>query len=258
MKKILFVISQYTDYRQDIFNNIISPNNKKYCEKHGFKYIVIGNDNKITTPFRNNLTWEKIYIIKKLIDDLKIKNDDIIINQDADMIWYNTDYSFEPEKNKNFSISIDSGNTFCFGSFGVRINDWSKKLISNILDDNLWNNTLPLLYKDESFPEKPLFSFANLFREQAMFYYLFGIKKHSWEPFKNMDNLGIHSDVTKFTKFSLDEANKNLDIKPTNFNVTCWENESDLTYYINKLNNKSDVYLRHFTGCDWNVVKNWI
>ncbi len=159
---------------------------------------------------------------------------------------------------KSFSISIDSGNTFCFGSIGFKINDWSKRLITDILDENLWNSTLPLLYNDESFPEKPPFSFANLFREQAMFYYLFGIKKHSWKPFKDIENFGIHSDVTEFTKYSLEEAHENLDIKPTNFNVTCWENESDLTYYINLLNNKSDVYLRHFTGCDWNVVKNWI
>jgi len=42
MKKILFVMANYKDQRQEIFDKLISPRNELYAKKHGKeKYIMI-------------------------------------------------------------------------------------------------------------------------------------------------------------------------------------------------------------------------
>jgi hypothetical protein len=253
MKKILFVISQYTDYRQDIFNNIISPNNKKYCEKHNFKYVEIKNDKHIDL-FRNNPTWWKFTIVRDLIDNNKVEDGDIISHIDADMYFVKDDVSLETTK--SFSYSIDSGNTHCMGWYSIKINDWSKNLIKNILSEDRFKKLNDKVTIHDRF--KTYSSFWYEFREQASWYSLAGIKRHSDKPFWEYPNNGFYSQYDENVVYSLDELEKNVEIFPTEFNVTEWENESSCQFNINHVR-KDDVVIRHFAGGqDWNNVKNWI
>lgn len=258
--KYLFVVACYPENHPNlkIFNETISPNNEQYCEKHGFKYIVIKKEH-IPTPFRGDYSWNKIQTIQTLLNENKLKDDDIIINQDPDMIWFNHDYSYEPPSNKSFSIAIDSGNTFCHGSFGMRINTWTKEYIINVLDEKRYQRLARNDTIHEGFMHRQPTSHVLEFREQAMFYKLFGIKRHSQIPFTKLPNNGIHSDISEDTIYSIDDFNKNVELLPLNYNVTIWPTETpDLQFYINKLENKKDVYLRHFTGSKWDVCYNWL
>ena len=92
-----------------------------------------------------------------------------------------------------------------------------------------------------------LSSFWHEFREQASWYSLAGIKRHSWEPFWNLSNFGWHSSKDTFTLYSLEDLYNNVEILPTIWNVTELEGESNCQFNINKTN-KEDVIIRHFAG----------
>jgi hypothetical protein len=255
--KYLFVLAAYSDYRQQIFDDVISPHNKEYCGYHGFKYVEIRKENN-PVPFRGNLTWNKWSIIRDLITTNTLKDGDIIIQQDADVVNCDKDASYDLVDNKSMSICIDSGNTFCHGIFGLRINDWTRNLVNLILDDGIYNRLLKKYTIHEGFPDRPAIPFIYEFREQAVFYNLFGIKRHSWIPFRELPNNGIWSDISDPPAFDVGTANKHLDILPVEYNVTIWPDESDTTFYINKLDDRSKVKFRHFTGSNWEVAKSWV
>lgn len=256
--KYFFTIARYSDYRQEIFDNIISPRNQAYCDKYGYKYVVIGNDTEIT-PFRGNITWNKISIIRDLINSGKLQNDDIIVNFDADMLILDDVDDIAPDENHSMGISVDSGNTFCMGWSSYRINDWSKQLINNILSNDLWEKRKRLATYHEGFPNRSPYPHILEFREQAAFYILFGIKRHSSVPFWDLPNSGVHSDKNRDedTIYSVEDFNKHVQLFPTGYNTTIWPEESDTTFNINQIP-REDVKIRHLTGCDWNVYKNWI
>lgn len=255
--KYFFVISCYKDHRQQIFDEIISPRNKEYCERHGFKYVEIRNEHN-PTPFRGNLTWNKWSIIQDLIKTHTLKDEDIIIQQDADVAIVDINATYEPAEGKSMTICIDSGNTFCHGIFGLRINDWSKKLVDNILDIDRYQRMSNEYTIHEGVPSRAPYPFISEFREQAVFYDLFGIKRHSWVPFTELPNSGVHSAKTENTVYSVDDFTRNVQLLPVEYNLTIWPDESDTTYYINKFDNKEGVKFRHFTGSDWNVARHWI
>lgn len=255
--KHLFVLAAYSDYRQGIFDTYISPRNKEYCEKHGYNYVEIRKEHNVV-PFRGNLTWNKWKIIQDLIKAGTLKDGDIIIQQDADVVPVDMEATYEPAEDKSMTICIDSGNTYCHGIFGLRINEWTKELVNNILDDFKFERMSQFVTKHDGFPDRPPNPFISEFREQAVFYMLFGIKRHSWTPFTELAYNGIHSNVNQFTVYSLKSAQKHLQILPVEYNLTIWPGESDTTFYINKFDDKSKVKFRHITGSDWNVVKNWI
>jgi hypothetical protein len=254
--KYFFTIARYNDYRQKIFENIISPRNQEYCDKYGYKYIVIGNADELT-PFRGNITWNKISIIRDLISSGKLQNDDIIVNFDADMLLLNDVADIAPDENHSMAISIDSGNTFCFGWTSYRISDWTKDFINNILSETLWKRQQHLASYHEGFPNRPPYPHILEFREQAAFYILFGIKRHSNQSFWTLPDNGIHSSKSEDTIYNIVDFNKHIQLFPTGYNTTIWEGESDTTFNINKII-KEEVKIRHLTGCDWNVYKNWI
>lgn len=255
--KYLFVISDYFDYRQKIFDDIISPRNKEYCDYHGMKYIVIGKEHGLK-PFRGSHTWNKWKVIQDLIKSGKLEDDDIIIQQDADVLWRDKESTYVPDEHKSMTICVDSGGTFCNGIFGLRINDWTKKLVDNILDEKIYNRMLSEYTIHEGFPNDPPSVFVNSFREQAVFYNLFGIKRHSWIPFDELPNCGVHSNKTVDTLYNIDDFNNHIQILPVEYNLTIWSGESDTTFYIKKFEDKSKVKFRHITGSDWNIVKNWL
>ena len=61
-----------------------------------------------------------------------------------------------------------------------------------------------------------------------------------------MPNFGWHLIKTR-TKFTLEELYKNVQIFPTNYNVTELPGESKCTYNINKIN-YNNVYINIFSG----------
>ena len=253
MKKILFVIAKYNDDRQKIFDEIISPRNKKYAEKHNFKYIEIKNEHTISL-YRNNPTWWKFTIVKDLIDNNKVSDGDIIAHIDADMYFVKDDVSIETPK--SFSYAIDSGNTHCMGWYSIKVNDWSKKLIENILSQERYDKLSNKISIHERFQTHS--SFWHEFREQASWYSLAGIKRHSDKSFWDYPNNGYHSEYNENVIYSLEDLNNNVHIFPTGFNVTEWEGESSCQFDINKTP-KENVVIRHFAGGqDWKNVKNWL
>lgn len=255
--KYLFVLSSYNDHRQQIFDEVISPRNKAYCYHHDFKYVEIRKEHN-PVPFRGNLTWNKWSIIKDLIDCGKLQDGDIIIQQDADVAIVNDAFTYIPPPDKSLSICIDSGNTFCHGIFGLRINDWSKQLVNNILDESRYQRMLTEYTIHEGIPNRPPTTFISEFREQAVFYDLFGIKRHSWIPFTELPNKGVHSDKKDTTLYSVEDFKKHVEVLPVQYNLTVWPGESDTTFYINKFDNPYGVYFRHFTGSNWNVSRKWV
>ena len=90
-------------------------------------------------------------------------------------------------------------------------------------------------------------SFWHEFREQASWYSLAGIKRHSDEPFWNLPDYGWHSDKTEWTEYSLDELHEHVEVLPTEWNVTEMEGESNCQFLINEVSEK-DVIIRHFAG----------
>ena len=253
MNKILFVIARYNDNRQQIFDNIISPRNKEYCAKHGFKYVEIRNDTPLTL-FRNNPTWWKFTIVEELIHRNKVSDGDVVAHIDADMYFVSLDHTIEPKK--SFAYAIDSGNTHCMGWYSLRINDWSKQLISNILSEERFQRLNDRISLHERF--KTYSCFWHQFREQASWYSLAGIKRHSDKPFWDYPYNGFHSEYNEEVIYSIEELEKNVHIFPTGFNVTEWEGESSCQFNINKVN-RNDIVIRHFAGGQtWDNVKNWI
>lgn len=246
MKKYLMVIASYPDWRQEFFNDYMSPRNKKYCNAHNFEYIEY-TDNM--NPYRGNHTWLKFTKVRDLINDGILKDGDIITHLDADMCIVKLDEVYETKK--SFSYAIDSGNTHCMGSYSIKINDWSRNLIDLILSEERFNILNNVVSTHERFGYKN--SFWHEFREQASWYSLAGIKRHSDKSFWDYPNYGWHSDVTstgevnEWCEYSLEELNEHVEVLPTSWNVTEFENESSCEFLINKTP-KEDVIIRHFSG----------
>jgi hypothetical protein len=242
MKKYLLVIARYKDQRQNFFENLISPLNKKYCEKWGFEYIEIKND--VDLPiYRNNPTWWKFTILRDMLKDGRIQDGDIFTHLDADMVI--VDFEKEYKTNKSFSYSIDSGNTHCMGSYSIKVNDWSRKLIDLILDEDRYQKLNDRVTQHEAFGH--FSSFWHEFREQASWYSLSGVKRHSWMPFTELPNYGWHSDKNEDTYYSLEDLYENVEILSADWNVTELEGETGGQFNINK-SKKENVIIRHFAG----------
>jgi hypothetical protein len=154
-----------------------------------------------------------------------------------------TDISYETTK--SFSYSIDSGNTHCMGSYSIKINQWSRQLISNILSKDRYNALNDVVTKHERFGY--VNSFWHEFREQASWYSLAGIKRHSDESFWNLPDFGWNSTFDEWTEYSLEDLYENVEVLPTAWNVTELEGESSCEFLINKTP-REDVIIRHFAG----------
>ena len=161
------------------------------------------------------------------------------------------------ETPKSFSYAIDSGNTHCMGWYSLKINDWTRNLVKNILSDERFNKLNDKVTIHERFQSHS--SFWHDFREQASWYSLAGIKRHSDKPFWEHTNNGFYSQYDENVIYSLDELKENVHIFNTEFNVTEWEGESGCQFNINNTVKREDVIIRHFAGGqDWNNIKNWI
>ena len=107
-------------------------------------------------------------------------------------------------------------------------------------------NLADAIYKQEKFSESTSL-FWKQFADQASWYSLAGIKRHSDIPFWNIDNFGWHSDFNEDTFFTKSQLYDNVQLLSSNFNVTELKGETEGTYNINKVK-YYNVINRHFAG----------
>ena len=139
MKKVLLVFGSYADQRQKFFDTYMSPRNQEYADKHGFEYLEL-KDNLY--KYRGNYTWLKFTILEQMLEEGYVTDGDIVTHLDADMCIVNTDELYQT--NKSFSYSIDSGNTHCMGNYSIKVNEWSRKLVDNILSEDRYQLSMML------------------------------------------------------------------------------------------------------------------
>lgn len=234
------VIANYPDQRQDFFKTYFSPRNKEYCNIHGYEYLEYLGPYK---PFRDHPTWWKFTIVRDLINDGTLKDGDTLTHIDADMCIHRLDLEYPTHK--SFTYCIDSGNTHCMGNYSIRVDDWSRNMFDLLLDDNRYENLKDKITVHEYFGHSD--SFWSIFREQASWYSLAGIKRHSNIPFYNLAHYGWHSDKDEWTVYSLEELYEHVQVLPTCWNVTEMPGESGCVFNINPVERK-DVVIRHFAG----------
>jgi len=235
MRKILLVIANYSDFRQKLFDEKISPINKRYCDKHGFDYVVSsGIDTGRKSPI-----WQKFFYVHKLLTENQITDGDRITVLDADMVFAKDDESYETEK--SFSYAIDNGNTHCMGNYTITINDWSRRMIDLMLSEE----------RHQQFKHREIW---DRWAEQASWYFLCGVKEHSWVPFFDLPDYGWHSNENIKPTFSTEELHHNVEIRTPPWNTTLLEEEADdpISKMLQKYNivksKKEDTIIRHFGG----------
>tara|TARA_R100001163_G_C5036838_1_gene175818 strand:- start:111 stop:920 length:810 start_codon:yes stop_codon:yes gene_type:complete len=254
MKKFLTTFALYSDHRQTLYEQFIRPRFAKYAEMHGMKFVELNNDNfkiQILHPefdVRENMHFNRWLLFKRLLNEGKLNDGDILYNFDADVFIKEMNQHFEPEK--GFSYAIDSGNTHCFGFFALKINEFSRRLIDAIIDRERWLKVSQYEFFNEHNNTKGKWHLA----DQQTYYTCAGIKPHSWESFYDLDNLGFHSYPTEYTIFSLDELKENVNVLPTEWNVTQLYDETGdhktgkpNTYDINQTTLDKTIF-RHFAG----------
>ena len=238
MKKYFLVIARYKNEKQEIFDNLISPINQRYCDKHGFEYVVIGNDEPLELV-RDNPTWWKFTIVQEWINNGRLQEGDIVTHFDADMVIVKDDKSYQTDK--SFSYAIDNGNTHCMGNYSITVNEWSADLINRILSEDLYQKL-----KDTDHWQN--------FREQAAWYTLSGILPHSWISFFDMPNYGFHSTISPELHYSLEDLEKHVEVRGPEWDTTLLAEEADdaVSQALQKYNivksKKEDTIVRHFAG----------
>ena len=242
MKKYLFVIARYQDWRQEFYEKYSRPKNKRYCHKHGFEYIEFNED---AHAHRTSLTrsWDKFGKVRELIEDSIVKEGDLVTNLDADVCV--VDESVPLVSAKSFTYAIDSCNTHCMGLYSLKINDWSQRMLDMILSEERY-----LKFKDlqtmGSMGE--MSSFWEIFGEQASWYSLAGIQRQSWTPVLLLPHYVWHSNKTEDTVYSLEELHQNVEILDPNWNVTHLpEEDGDDQFYINPTKKEHTIF-RHWAG----------
>jgi len=247
-KNYLLAVASYPKKKQKFFNDVVSKRNKEYCEKHGFEYIEVTEN---IFPIRGKLGWFKMFKAVEVINDILEKGDGLVY-MDADALIVNIDKVLLPPNNKSFAYSIDTANTHCMGFFSLYKNEWSSKLMSLIIDESRYESLINV----ESFHEgkKTESSFWQEFYDQASFYSLAGIKRHSNNTFWELPNYGWHSSKDEWTAYEIDELKKNIHVFPSEYNVTELPGESACINYINKVQ-YDEVVIRHFAGAQkWRKV----
>lgn len=239
-KKYLIATANFTDWRQEFFEEYVSKRNIEYANLHNLDYLEFKN---YKYKYRDHPSWLKFKIVSDLLEEKVLNDGDSLIFVDADICIAKTDKLFPI--NKSFTYAIDSGNTHCMGAISLKINDWSRQLIKDILDEKRYVALLNHQSKHDYLGFTN--SFVKDFREQASWYYLAGIKRHSQKSFWEYPDFGWHSWKTEFTKYSLEELYANVEVLGTEWNVSEVRGESPCLFLINKVAYK-DIIFRHFAG----------
>lgn len=235
MKKMMVCYSNYSGEKSQFFNTYTEKNFNQYCEKNNIDFYLI-KDQKNHTINRHP-TWMSWEIISNLIDDCKLVDGDKVFSLDADTCI--TKMNENMTSDMSFGYAIDSCNTHCMGFYTLTINEWSRKFVKNVLNEQRYQD-----FKDTSI--------WSMWNDQASVYSLFGIQRHSWTPFSLLLNNGWHSCVTEDTLYNIEDINKNVQIFPTEWNVTHVAGENLNEFFINPTH-KKDTVIRHFAGGQkWN------
>jgi hypothetical protein len=212
----------------------MSPRNAEYAKKHGFEYIEM-----LKLPrepngrfFRDNPTWLKFKIVKDWIDAGELKDGDIVSHIDANICV--ADISKPFQTSKSFGYAIDSCNTHCMGAYTITVNEWSRNMLKTMLSDSLYEKC-----KSEDH--------WKTFREQAAWYTMCGISPHSWVPFTALDDYGFHGQKSPNLQYSIEELCENVEIFPTEWNVTHVAGEGFNDHFMVPTHRKDTVF-RHFAG----------
>ena len=239
MKKILFVMADYPGRKQEIFDKYLSPRTQQYCDYHKFEYRVY---KKIDTG-RKNLIWNKLFIARDIVRN-ELEEGDVLTVLDADMVMVKGGIPYET--NKSFSYAIDNGNTHCMGNYTFRINDWSWSLIEKLTDEAFF----------QKFKENPSWQ---EWAEQAAWYHLAGIPRHSWIPYITMPHSGWHQVDYGWDRIPLEELYDHVEIRGPEGNTTLLEEEQGdpVSISLQKYNifksKKEDTIIRHWGGGQpWN------
>jgi hypothetical protein len=85
-----------------------------------------------------------------MLNDGTLQDGDELLHMDADMRIDKFDEDYPCDK--SFSVAIDNGNSFCMGSYKLKVNSWTRSLVDNILDESLWEreNMIPTGFLLES------------------------------------------------------------------------------------------------------------
>tara|TARA_A100001015_G_scaffold99427_1_gene110451 strand:+ start:689 stop:1423 length:735 start_codon:yes stop_codon:yes gene_type:complete len=231
MKTVLLCFAAYTGEKKVFFEKYTEPRFKKYAEYHGWELKIVKDYNKYELN-RQHPTWMSWLIIKEMLDNKELGDGDNIMSIDADVCVYDITKQFITSK--SFGYAIDSCNTHCMGAYTLKINSWSRKLVSAMLNDEMY-----LKLKDT-----PTWKMWN---DQAAWYTIAGIKRHSWQPFLELENNGWHSNKTEDTKLTVDELYEHVELFPVVWNVTHVAGEGFNEYFINPSHRKNTVF-RHFAG----------
>jgi hypothetical protein len=237
MKKILLQVANYQDYKQDYFLKF-QEKTKNFALKHN--YIYHHFDSKIGD---RNYSWQKIVRANQLLQDKYVNDDDIIFCLDADACIFDISNDF-PCIN-NFNYAIDNGNTHCMGIWSMKICDWTKQLLINLLDDQRYEK-----YKNTEL--------WNTWSEQGSWYTITGLPRHSWTNFMLVNNYGWNSEVGEDTIYSIEELKNNINLLEPIWNTTLLEEDYDTTpaicqqYHIVK-SIKEETKIRHFAGQQWRL-----
>ena len=264
MKKFFTTFALYDDpYRQYMYEQFIRPRFEKYAKMHDLKFVEMNKINfniKTLHPefdIKENLHFNRWLLFKELLDNEKVKDGDIIYNIDADIFIKDYNQFFIPER--SFTYAIDSANTHCFGFFALKIDDFSRKLIDNIISRDRWLG----LRNFEFFNEHDNRTERIHIADQQMYQTCAGIKPHSWTSFFELPNLGFHSYVTEFTVFTLEELQEHVQVLPVEWNTTMLiEETGDPTtgqrnrYDINHTT-RDKVIMRHFAGGQPWLYQEW-
>ena len=241
-KNYLLAIASYKEeWKQNFFDNVVSKRNKEYCKLHNLEYLEI-TDN--VHPVRNQYFWFKSFKQEEIINDILNEGDGLVFI-DADAIIVDLEKNLLPPNNKDYAYAIDTGNTHCTGYFSLIKTEWTSKMFSLINSQERYDALIDKISFHEG--KKIENSFWQEFAEQASWYSLAGIKRHSNKSFFDLPDFGWHSAKDEWTLYSLKELYDHVHIFPAEYNVTELHGESPCLYYINKVKYK-DVVIRHFSG----------
>lgn len=231
MKKVFVCYANYNGEKKKFFETLTESNFKEYCDRNNIELYLIKEQGK--HKIDRHPTWMSWKIIDDLLEENYLQNGDKVFSLDADTCI--VDMNSDLTSKKSFSYAIDSCNTHCMGFYSINVDDWSRKLVKNVLDENRY----------QKLKNSPIWKMWN---DQASIYELFGIKRHSWIPFELLENFGWHTASSSDTLYSLEELHSHVEILPTTYNVTHVAGESFNEYFINPTPGSKTI-IRHFAGC---------
>jgi hypothetical protein len=231
MKTVLVCFAAYSGDKAVFFEKYTEPRFKKYAAHHGWQTKIVKDYSKYELT-RQHPTWMSWLIIKDMLDSGELKDGDNVMSVDADICVFDITKPFITSK--SFGYAIDSCNTHCMGAYTIKINDWSRKMIDNMLDEDMYSR---LKNTD----------IWKMWNDQAAWYTISGVKRHSWIPFFELPNNGWHSNPNPDIAYSIAELEQHVEILPVEWNVTHVTGEGFNEYFINPSHRKDTIF-RHFAG----------